>query len=347
MKDELSERKRRILKAIVEAHISYGEPVGSKFLASDQQLTCSSATIRNEMAELEEMGYLEQPHTSAGRIPSELGYRFYVDALLEQYRMTQSEIEQIDRALHRKMGELDQILSAASRLASSFTNYTGIAMKPKAPRVEILRFESAYIDDRHFVLIMVCSGGVVKSRNIHTAFRFSGEALLRITELLNRHLTCTTADRISLSLIYDLEQEMGDDSAVVAPLVKTVYETMTELDGGDVQVAGVDHLLEYPEYSDLTQLRSMLGMLEKKENLLSLLPQESSGDISVYIGKENSLDVMSNSTLVYRTIRRDGKVVGAIGVIGPCRMDYSKVIGVINHLTENIDSVINYGEEEE
>lgn len=341
MKGELSERKRLILKAIVEAHISYGEPVGSKYLATDRQLTCSSATIRNEMAELEELGYLEQPHTSAGRVPSELGYRFYVDTLLEQYRMTKSEIDQINRTLQRKMGELDQILSDASRLASSFTNYTGIAFKPRSAKTEIVRFESAFVDEHHFVLLMIAADGLVKTKNIHVSFRLSALALRRVTDLLNRHLAGVPSNQISLSVIYEMEAEMGEEGAVVAPLVKTVYETMTELDGGDVRVAGVNRLLEYPEYSDHEQLKEMLGMLEKKENLLSLLPADASDDVSVYIGSENSLDVMNNSTLIYRTVRQGGKVVGAIGVIGPRRMDYSKVIGVINHLTENIDNVIN------
>ena len=343
MKSELSERKKKILKAIVEAHISYGEPVGSKTLANDQQLACSSATIRNEMAELEEMGLLEQPHTSAGRVPSELGYRFYVDSLLEQYRMTTGEIEQIHRTLRRKMGELDQILTDASRLASSITNYTGIAIKPKAPHTAIRRFECTYIDDRHFVLIMIFAGGMVKTKSIHTGFRFDAAALARLGELLNSRLAGLSAKEISLSLIYEMEKAMGEDGAIVQPLIKTVYETMAESDGGEMRVAGVNHLLEYPEYADLDQLRDILGMLERRENILDLLPASAEQDngVSVYIGRESGLDVMSNSTLIYRTVRQDGKVVGAIGIIGPCRMDYSKVISVINQLTENIDTVIN------
>ena len=342
MDDRLSERKKRILKAIVEAHIEFGEPVGSKFLTTDQQLTCSSATIRNEMAELEEMGYLEQPHTSAGRVPSELGYRFYVDTLLERYRMTKGEIEQTERALHRKLGELDQILADASRLASSLTNYTGIAFKPRAGHREILKFESAFVDEHHFVLIMVGTDGTVKTKNIHTAFRFTAMSLRQMTDLLNRYMAGVAPERVSLATVFEMEAEMGDAAPVVGPLLKTVYETMKEMDGGDVRVAGVDHLLQYPEYNDHERLRDMLGMLESKENLLSLLPAEGSGnDVGVYIGSESGLDVMSNSTFVYRTVQKNGKVVGAIGVIGPCRMDYSKVIGIINHLTENIDSVIN------
>ena len=152
--NDLSERKKLILKAVVESHIEYGEPVGSKSLQQLPGIRCSSATIRNEMAELEEMGYLEQPHTSAGRVPSQLGYRFYVDQLIEHYAMTAGEINQINSILKSKTEELDQILLAASKLASSLTNYTGLAVKPKRNSVSVTRFEIAYIDNCNFVLIM-------------------------------------------------------------------------------------------------------------------------------------------------------------------------------------------------
>jgi heat-inducible transcriptional repressor len=154
MHEEISERKKRILKAIVEAYIAYGEPVGSKYLALREQLSCSSATIRNEMAELEALGYLEQPHTSAGRIPSEAGYSFYVNTLLERYNMTQREISQIHDNLSHKLAELDQILAEASRIASSFTNYPSIAATPRDFGVAIDRFEIMHIDSRTFALTM-------------------------------------------------------------------------------------------------------------------------------------------------------------------------------------------------
>ena len=162
--DELSERKKSILKAIVESHIECGEPVGSKSLLLMPGINCSSATVRNEMAELEEMGYLEQPHTSSGRVPSQLGYRFYVDQLIEHYNMTNSEITQINRVLKSKTAELDQILLTASKLASAMTNYTGLAVQPKRTSVTVTRFSYSYIDPRNFVLIMITSLGTVSLR---------------------------------------------------------------------------------------------------------------------------------------------------------------------------------------
>ena len=339
---ELSARKRLILQAIVESHIQYGEPVGSKSLMANQQLNCSSATIRNEMAELESMGLLEQPHTSAGRVPTELGYRFYVDSLAEQYRITAMEIEQINRTLKSKIGALDQILEDASRLISHFTNYTAVAIKPKSSSATIVRFEAAYVSDRSFVLVMVFADGTVKTKTIYVPISLSTEALSRFTDLFNVGFTGLTAPQIAYARIVEAERILGYLAPLVHPAVKAIYEAMSEMDGGDLKIDGVNHLLEYPEYSDMAQLKEMLDLFEHKENLLRLVSTgEERGDLQVHIGSENAIDAMSNSTFIYRTVRRGGKVVGAVGVIGPCRMDYSRVIALLNHLSDGITDVID------
>ena len=214
---ELSERKKQILKAIVNAHIEGGEPVGSKSILQSAGMNCSSATIRNEMAELEEMGYLEQPHASAGRVPSELGYRFYVDSLIEHYAMTTQEIAQINNLLRAKMGELDQILSAASHLASALTNYTGIAIQPRSGAVSFSKFEGIYLDPAHIILVAVSSTGTVKSKHIHTEFELEEATVAKLTQALNETLVNLTAERITLPIIMDLEARMGPESGMVGP----------------------------------------------------------------------------------------------------------------------------------
>lgn len=342
MEHGLSDRKIKILQAIIEAHIADGEPVGSKYLAQDKQLACSSATIRNEMAELEALGYLEQPHTSAGRVPSELGYRYYVDALLERYRMTNHEIETINRTLHDKLHELDEILSNASRLASSLTNYTSIAIKPRPATVRVERYESMYVDTRNFVLVMLFYGGAVKTKYIHLEQELTAEQQSALIQLLNAGLVGLTSEEITISVICALEKQAGVAAPAIASLVRAVYETMNEMDGGDVRVQGVNHLLEYPEYADVDRMKDMLTMFEKKDALLDLIATGNDDDgVHIYIGKENTVDGMSNSTLVYRPVKRDGHVVGAIGIIGPCRMNYSKVIETLNQLAEGIDNAMD------
>jgi heat-inducible transcriptional repressor len=174
----LSARQIQILKAVVDAHINNGEPVGSKYLSQETMISCSPATIRNEMAELEEMGYLVQPHTSAGRVPSELGYRFYVDTLVRQYAETKTEIDEINERLRYKLTEMDEILSEASRLAASFTDYTGIAFKAGSSNTSISKFDSVYLSSQDFLLVMLFQGDTVKAKPIHLPLALSPHRLI-------------------------------------------------------------------------------------------------------------------------------------------------------------------------
>ncbi len=336
----LSERKKQILKAIVDAHIEGGGPVGSKYILQNQQLGCSSATIRNEMAELEEMGYLEQPHASAGRVPSELGYRFYVDSLIEHYAMTTAEIAQINNLLKAKMGELDQILLAASNLASNLTNYTGIAIKPRVQTVNIAKYEAIYLEPSHFILVAVTSTGAVKSKHIRGEYSVSPQTVTRLTEALNHHLIGLSADQITLPIIMKIEAYMGMDAAVVGTVIKVIYDILNEPNEGEMRVSGINRLLQYPEYSDVGQLQELLGTLEKKEDILNLVSRTESDGINVVIGSESEVKVMNNSALVFKPIVKDGRTVGAIGILGPRRMDYAKVLATLEGLSGNIANII-------
>ncbi len=341
--DELSERKKQILKAIVDAHIAGGEPVGSKYLVESKQLSCSSATIRNEMAELEAMGYLEQPHASAGRVPSERGYRFYVDSLIEHYAMTAREIGQINQLLQSKMAELDQILVNASRVASNLTNYTGFAVKPGVPSVSIKRFDTVFLDEHTFILVMVAAGSQVKTRTL----RVEGERPLsqtatdQLAAALNEHLHDLTASQITLPVMMELETALGSWSSLVAPAVKALYEVMGEMDEARFRVSGVDRLLQYPEFSNPDQMKAVLGVIEKPEELVNMVSDPQGEGVNVVIGSESSVRVTDNSALVYIPIIRDGKNIGTIGVLGPARMDYARVLATLEGISENISSLFD------
>ena len=261
---ELTPRKKQILKAVVEAHIAAGEPVGSKFLVQSNLLTCSSATIRNEMAELEEMGYLEQPHTSAGRVPSELGYRFYVDSLLAHYAMTTKEIDQINSLLKVEMGELDKILE----VASSITNYTGIAIKPRQSLIKVLKYEIVGIDSSQFAIVMILSTGAIKTKKVKVNFEFDEMLLPRLAGALNAYLTGLCANEITLSSVMNLEREMGDAPLLVSATIKAIYETMSEMDGGELHYSGLNHRLPYPEYSDVNKFGEIINTIA--ESLITL-----------------------------------------------------------------------------
>ena len=344
---ELSERKKLILTAIVDAHIADGEPVGSKYLMESKQIPCSSATIRNEMAELEALGYLEQPHASAGRVPSERGYRFYVDSLVEHYAMTAKEIYQINELLKAKMAELDQLLVTASKVASNLTNYTAFAIKPRSSRVSIRRFDAVCLDASTFILVMIASNDQVKTKTIRieSGLPLSVAVTDQLAVSLNEHLHDLCASEITLPIMMALEHAMGDRASLVSPVVKVIYEAMNEFDDGELKVSGMDRLLQYPEFSSPEKLKEVLGAIEKQEDILDMVSARN-GDgtndgINVVIGSESSVKVMDHSALVYKPIIRDGKTLGAIGVLGPARMDYAKVLATLEELSGNITTMLD------
>jgi heat-inducible transcriptional repressor len=330
----------QILKAIVDAHIAGGEPVGSKYLSQDVRISCSPATIRNEMAELEDMGYLVQPHTSAGRVPSELAYKYYVNALVSQYASTKSEIDEINQMLRYKLTEMDEILAEVSRLAASFTDYTGVAFKSGYGKVRIVQFKSVLLSARDFLLVMTFEGEIVKTKTIHLSFQISEDILRRFTEAANMYLVNLTSDAITMPIIVKLEALMGSAGAMVHPIVKVIYETMSELDSADVKLDGVTNLLQYPEYSDVSDFRDLLGVLEEKDKLIDVISTRTTGGdgIQLYIGNENDTDGMKNTTLIFKNVNIGGKQL-SIGVIGPKRMNYSKVIEMLNSLATGIDNL--------
>ena len=339
--NELSGRKRLILKAIIEAHIKTGEPVGSKYLMENMQISCSSATIRNEMAELEALGYLEQPHTSSGRIPSDMGYRFYVDSLADSYATATAEIDGMNEIMREKIHEIDKVLDSASKLASSLTNYTGIAIKPRPSSAFISRFEIMYLDESNFIVLMLTSTGSVKSTNIHSDTAVDRENAEYIKDCLNACFAGLSADNITLPVVMKFENMVSAYSALSGTLLKSIYEVMNDINGGSLRYSGIDHLLQYPEFSDMSRFKDLLGALEKQDDILSMISDSDKEDVSVYIGSESPIKVMNNSSLVFKAIKdKDGKTVGAIGVIGPTRMDYAKVISTISSISGNISTLL-------
>ena len=344
---QLSERKKAILKAIIEAHIEHGEPVGSNYLMKNKGINYSSATIRNEMAELEDMGYLEQPHTSAGRVPSELGYRFYVDTLIEDYDLTAREIGELKSTLTEKRAELDHILSSAMELASSMTNYPALAVKPRFHGFTVRKYSLVSIDEFNFVLVMVTSTGETKTRNLRSDREVPAAAADMMTGLLNKYLVGVRGNEITLDVVLEMERQMGEWSFIVSPIAKIIHETVSSDTGGELMVEGVNKLLSYPEYSDVERLQDMLSLFESKDDLLEVISDGSEADtddsVKVIIGSENVVKTMDNSTLIFKPIMQGGKTVGVIGIIGPTRMDYSRVIAMINRLTDGISEVMNEG----
>ena len=342
----LSDRKKLILRAIVEAHIKLGEPVGSKYLMQEGRIPYSSATIRNEMAELEELGYLDKPHTSAGRIPSELGYRFYVDTLVSQYDAKTSEAKELKKMLSVKMSEIDKILDNATKVASAMTNYTALSLRPRPSSIAIKKYEAVYLDTRSYLIVMIAQGTeAVKTKRVSTNFNISPDEISALSRVLNENLSGVYVDGINIHLMMSMNTQLSEliglneelAEELVSTTVKNIYETMNEL-GSEIKFEGVNRLLEYPEYKNLDKLQKMISTIENKSDIVNAIStiDQADDDIKVFIGSENMVEIMDDSTLIYKNLKLNGKTIGAIGIIGPCRMDYSKVLATIDKLAYEI-----------
>ena len=349
----LSDRKKLILRAIVEAHIKLGEPVGSKYLMQEGNIPYSSATIRNEMAELEEMGYLDKPHTSAGRIPSELGYRFYVDTLVSQYDSKTREAGELKKMLSVKMSEIDKILDNATKVASAMTNYTALSLRPRPSSIAIKKYEAVYLDPRSYLIVMIAQGTEsVKTKKVSVGFDVTPDEISALSRVLNINLAGVNVDGINIHLMMSMNSQLNEliglnselAEELVSATVKSIYETMNEL-GSEIKFEGVNRLLEYPEYKNLDKLQKMISTIENKEDIIRAVStiDQSDDDTKIFIGSENMVKIMDDSTLIYKNLKLNGKTIGAIGIIGPCRMDYSKVLSTIDQLSEEINHLSDIG----
>ena len=337
---ELSPRKKDILKAIIDAYIENGDPVGSKTLTQNKQFVLSSATIRNEMAELEALGYLEQPHTSAGRVPTELGYRFYVDSLMQDYALSAGELAELNSMLKAKSAELDKLIQNAGKVMANLTNYTAIAVKQSPGKNTVTRFSLTLIDENNFLLVMVCGNRSAKTRFVRTDLPINEEVLKVLEQVLNNFIAGKDLSTLTLPYLMQMENCLGNYAGLVSPIIKFVYEAVDKDEERDLRIDGVDKLLEYPEFLDQGKLKDMLGMFDRKDELFDLLDEEGD-DVTICIGREKGVEAMAGSSLVFKKIVVGGKTVGAVGVIGPCRMDYSKVVSAIRYLSDGIANAMH------
>lgn len=337
---ELGERRSMILKAVVEAHIRSGEPVGSKLLAEMLPVTLSPATIRNVMAELEKLGYLEQPHTSAGRIPSSKGYRVYVNELMNGYSLSSSEQSEIERAASKRLVGIDNLLRGAAETVSNLTNYTALAVKPRHRSVLVLSFKLLPMNDFGVLMVMQTSVGIVKTRFVEVGFKVSEEMPVRLEETLNRFLTGISVEDVSAAVVSEMEKELSVYAPLLIPIMRAFMEEIGTLNGGELRMEGVDKMLKYPEYSNLESLKGLLGLLEKKDYILNVVSGARSDEVNIYIGPESEDEHLKGTSLVFRTISENNIPVAAIGVIGPCRMDYPKVISTVEYLSDKISDAI-------
>ena len=336
----LGERQQMILKAIVEAHIHSGEPIGSKVLVEQLPVSLSSATIRNEMADLEELGFLEKPHTSSGRVPSTKGYRYYVNTLMHPYALSPVERTQLDGVASKSLVGLDSLLHDASHTVSELTNYTALSIKPRNKRVLALSFKLLPMNDYGVLFVIQTSIGVVKTRFVEIGFKVSVEIADRLEQTLNRHLVGVAVEDVSAPLVAEMERELSVTAPLLIPLMRAFMEEIGTLNGGELRMEGVDRLLRYPEYANLEQLKGLLGLLEKKDYILNVVSGAQRDTVNVLIAPEGAEGHMQSSSIVFKTVMDKDRPVAAIGVLGPRRMDYSKVISAVDYVSGRVSEAI-------
>ena len=336
----LDERKRRILKAVTHDYISTAEPVGSRTIARRHGLGVSPATIRNEMADLEEDGYLEQPHTSAGRIPSEKGYRFFVDALMNPQELSRDEVQRIRSVLseHRQM---EDMVHASVRMLALLSQYTSIVVAPNITHGTIRCLQLIPLDELNVLLVLVVDPGFAQSRIVETSRPLRLHEVARINYFFEHRLSGTMLADIGSSLVGEMREEVTDE-ALMSEALNLLAKGLKSIKQEQVFLDGTIHLLNQPEFRDLDKVKVLFNVLDDERALWEILNDvlDRSG-MQVTIGSENVHEGFQNCSLVTASYELDGHVIGSLGVIGPTRMDYERVVAVVEGIAHNLSALLS------
>lgn len=339
----IDKRKIKILEAIIDDYINTGEPVGSRTIAKKYDLGVGPATIRNEMSDLEEMGFLEQPHTSSGRIPSSKGYRLYVDNLMKKSMLSKEEDLQIKQyVIDCAMLEVDKILKHASTLLSELTNLTCVVQTPSVRKSSIKSVQLLKVDANSLVSVIITSGGVIKNHRIRLGKMPTENELKSINMLTNRRLSTLTIEEINLEVINNLREDLVGYDELFSSIVPVLYETLKEENSSEIFMEGTTNIFNYPEYNDINKAKEILNLLYNKEYVIELIAP--SGDISIKIGDENFLPEAKNCSVISAEYSIGDGPIGTIGLIGPRRINYSKVIAIMGQVIKELnDTLRNQG----
>ena len=352
---DLDERKLKILQAIIRNYLETGEPVGSRTISKYTDLNLSSATIRNEMADLEELGYIVQPHTSAGRIPSDKGYRLYVDQMLaekeEKLDHAAQEVKEMHQMLLEKEDKMESILKQMAKMLAVNTNYATLVTAPQVKGNKIKFLQLSRVDVGQLLATIVVEGNVIKNNMIHVEKSLDDETLLKLNILLNTNLNGLPIEDINLAMITKLKQQAGIYDGIIAEVMDAVAAVIRENDDIEIYTSGANNIFKYPELSDTQRASELINTLEE-EQMLTELVQDSMADenntgIQVYIGNETPVQTMKDCSVVTATYELEEGVKGTIGIIGPRRMDYDKVISTLTTLKSQLDTIYKKDDDKE
>lgn len=339
---ELDERKLKILQAIIRTYLETGEPVGSRTISKYSDLNLSSATIRNEMSDLEEMGYILQPHTSAGRIPSDKGYRLYVDTMLEA---KESEVNSLREELEEKAGKIDDVLQQVAKFLATNTNYATMVSGPRYQTKRVKFIQITSVDEEHLLAVIVLDNNAVKNQMIRIEEPVPDEMIVKLNFILNTTLNGLDVLEMNLAVIQRIKEQVGEHTQVIDSVLEVIGKTLVDQDDLEVYTSGATNILRYPELSDKSKAADLLNAFEEKKVMHQWLGLPEKGkdndthDIQVYIGDETQVDSMKDCSMVTATYQIQEGVYGKIGIVGPKRMDYDKVVGTLNSLMGQLDDI--------
>ena len=346
--EHLDERKTKILKAIIQTYLETGEPVGSRTISKYTDLNLSSATIRNEMSDLEELGYIVQPHTSAGRIPSDKGYRFYVDNLMEE---RDREVSEMKEFVIERTAKMEQVLKQVVKLLATNTNYATMITAPQYQQGKLKFIQLSQVDDEQLLAVIVLEGNIVKNKIIRTDLNgLDNEQLLKLNLLLNTSLNGLALNQINLAAIAKLKEQAGIHSEIISKVLDAIVESVSEDEDLEIYTSGATNIFKYPELADSTRAQELISAFEEKQQLISLvndsLSDEENTGIQVYIGSESPVQTMKDCSVVTATYELGEGMKGTIGIIGPKRMDYQNVVDNLKNLKSQLDGIFKKPSEE-
>ena len=340
MAAELDERKKKILQAVIRNYLETGEPVGSRTISKYTDLNLSSATIRNEMSDLEELGYIIQPHTSAGRIPTDQAYRLYVDSMMEE---KDREIGELKEMLIEAENKVDKVLKNVAKVLASNTNYATVVSAPQIRGNKLKFLQLSRVDERQILAVIVVEGNVIRNEMISVDEPLTDEMLLKLNILLNTHLTGLSIDEINLAMITALKEQAGIHSDIIATVMDAVAEAIKGEEDLEIYTSGANNFFKYPELADNERASELIGTFEEKKALAKLatenLADEQNTGIQVYIGEESPIKAMKDCSVVTATYELEEGMRGSIAIIGPKRMDYEKVVASLKTMKDELERI--------
>ncbi|MEG0307455.1 MAG: heat-inducible transcriptional repressor HrcA [Clostridium sp.] len=338
----MDERKIKILQAIINDYITYGEPVGSRTISKKYDLGISSATIRNEMADLEEMGFLEQLHSSSGRRPSDKGYRLYVDRLMSPTSLTEEEHESIKHDIKEiSLSEVDSIVKGAIDVLSNITMLTSVLKVAPVKKSSIKYIKLLAIEKYIILSTIITDNGNIKNNTIRVTNPVDDNRLINVNNTLNKLLVGISIEQITLDFLVNLKSELYGYEEIFDSIIPVLHETLVAGNASEIYTKGATNIFNYPEYNNIDKAKAFLGLVNNQENLNEILSKGSKEPIYISIGEENFVECAKECSIITASYSCNGRIMGTIGVIGPTRIHYDKVVAVLNTVVKEIDKNIS------